>query len=424
MDSRERQATALCFVVDGEPAVGRFVALAARRFGMHVEQFIDAVSMNAALPERSPDLIFLDVALGASDAIDAIRHLAAEKYTGALQLMSGSDAVLLEDVRLIGERHGLRMRPVLAKPFRMDAIKGIFDPECLLSPPADRFAERMELFRDGSAALPKIDLRQALDHGWIEMWYQPKVDLYGPELAGAEGLARIRHPERGILPPAAFIPMASGVDLVALADYALRTALRDSIAFADAGYPVRLAINVPVEALVRLPIASIVRDSFPDRQDRELGIILEVTEDQVIQDIVRVNGIATQLRTHGIGLSLDDFGRGYSSLARLRELPFAELKLDRSLVTGCGLDPESAALCRNVVELAHRFGCLAVAEGVETVDDLATIRRVGCDIAQGYLFARPMPKEMLLARLVANGSGGGFTDMLAGNVGDDFRAIA
>jgi EAL domain-containing protein (putative c-di-GMP-specific phosphodiesterase class I) len=337
--------------------------------------------------------------------------------------MSGRDAMLLEDVKLIGERHGLRMRPAFTKPFRVDAIKRVIDEERLHSsaPPGNASASDKS---DDDVTWPKVSLREALDRGWVELWYQPKVDLHGPDLSGAEGLARIRHPEHGILLPASFIPDASGPDLIDLAEFTLRTALRDAADFADSGHPMRLAINVPVEALVRLPIASIVAESFSRADQRETGIILEVTEDQVIRDIPQAHEIATQLRIHGISLALDDFGSGYSSLARIKDLPFAELKLDRSFVTGCGLDPENAAICKTATDLAHRFGCLAVAEGVETIDDLGAVRRLGCDVAQGFLFARAMPKETLRARLEANGNGGGFTALLAANIGDDFRASA
>jgi EAL domain-containing protein (putative c-di-GMP-specific phosphodiesterase class I) len=421
MDSEHRQPP-LCFVVDDEPAIGRFIGLAARRCGVRVEQFLDFPSMAGALTGSAPKLIFIDVSLGASDAIDAIRFLSAENFAGSVQLMSGCDAALLEDVRRIGELHGLRMHPPLAKPFRVDAVKRIIESD--LDSPIDGAPYGHFWRNDEERQFPQLDLRKALDRGWIEMWYQPKVDLYGPALAGAEGLARLRHPEYGVVPPSAFIPSASGVDLVALADFALRTAVQDSVAFADLGYPTRLAINVPIDALVRLPIAAIVRDALPDGNEQDASIILELTEDQVVHDIASARKMAGRLRSCGIGLSLDDFGKGQASLALLGELPFAEIKLDRSLVTGCGVDPRNAALCRTVVELAHRLGCLAVAEGVETVDDLATVRRVGCDIAQGYLFAHPMPRDMLLARLIANGGGGGFTAMLASNVGDDFRAIA
>jgi len=425
MKIEEASSGALCFVVDDEPAIGRFVALAVGNLGVGVEQFLDLPSMNAALAARPPALIFLDVSLGASDAIDAIRHLALVNYQGIVQLMSGRDAMLLDDIKLIGERHGLRMRPALTKPFRVDAVKRIIDEEDLLSGAVPGNG------RETSAAAglerrewPSVNLREALDQGWIEVWYQPKIDLRGRGLIGAEGLARMRHPQHGLLPPGAFIPKASTDDLVTLAEFTLRVALRDSVAFGDAGFPVRLAVNVPVEALVALPIAAIVRDCLPDERDRRMGIILEVTEDQVIRDISKAHEIATQLRIHGIGLALDDFGSGYSSLSRLKELPFAELKLDRSFVTGCGLDANNAALCATVVELAHRFGCLAVAEGVETANDLATIRDLGCDVAQGYLFAKPMEKESLLAGLRANGPGDAFDASLAAGDGGDMRAIA
>ncbi len=176
---------------------------------------------------------------------------------------------------------------------------------------------------------------------------------------------------------------------MALTEFALRSALRDARRLSlFLGHDVRFAINVPVEALMALPIPAIVRECRP-RGDDWSGIILEVTEDQVIRDIPTVHEIATQLRIYRIALAIDDFGLGYSSLARLKELPFAELKLDQSFVQNCGDDPTNAALCRTVVELAHRFGGMAVAEGIEKASDLAVIRRTGCDIGQGYLFAQP-----------------------------------
>ena len=394
-----------CYIVEDNPAVARFIARALRDFAVTSLQLPGVRPLVEALKVHQPKLVFLDISLGDSDAIDAIRALAAVGFGGAVQLMSGSNTGLLGDVRQVGERHGLTMRPVLAKPFRVDAVKLIVEEESLSGVrPGPSAKPEIEVARQ-IGGVPEISLAEALDRNWVELWYQPKFELTNGRMVGAEGLARVRHPELGLLSPASFIPNASSAELLTLTEFALRSALRDAGDFAFLGHDLRFAINVPVEALMVLPIPAIVREGRP-RNDDWSGIILEVTEDQVIRDIPTVHEIATQLRIYRIALAIDDFGLGYSSLGRLKELPFAELKLDQSFVRNCGSDPTNAALCRTVVELAHRFGSTAVAEGIETQSDLAVIRRTGCDIGQGYLFSHPMPKEFLLTRMMAGDNGG------------------
>jgi EAL domain-containing protein (putative c-di-GMP-specific phosphodiesterase class I) len=406
MGSDTAAAPAECFIVEDNPAVARFISRALSDFGVTAEQFANVPALADGLKRGMPTVIFLDISLGDSDAIDAIRTLSSAGFTGTVQVMSGSNTGLLSDVRQVGERHGLRMRSPLNKPFRIDAVKQVVDEEHLgrtaLTPPSVTVESAPSRVR-GPA--PEIALGEALTKNWVELWYQPKFSLADGRLTGAEGLARVRHPELGLLSPASFIPNATPADLLSLTEHALRTALRDAADFAFVGHDLRFAVNVPVEALMALPIPAIVRECRP-RGDDWSGIILEVTEDQVIRDIPTVHEIATQLRIYRIALAIDDFGLGYSSLARLKELPFAELKLDQSFVQNCGDDPTNAALCRTVVELAHRFGGSAVAEGIETQSDLAVIRRTGCDIGQGYLFSHPMPKEFLMTRLMAGDTGG------------------
>ena len=402
--------SAVCFIIEDDPAIGRFIARALRGFGVESRHFASVDALVEGMGSSPPDLVFLDISLGDTDAVDAIRALAAHEITSPIQLMSGTNSGLLEDVRRVGLRHGLRMRPVLSKPFRVDAIRRVVEEEQLVTgggglPSLDAVPARPR------QEPTRIDLGEALEKGWLELWYQPKLDLRRGAIAGAEGLARVRHPEHGVLFPGSFIPGASEATLVALAEHAIRIAVRDTEEFDAAGQRVRFAINVPVEALLQLPIPAIIRDARAGRGDWS-GLILEVTEDQAIRDIATAHEIATQLRIHRIALAIDDFGRGYSSLARLKELPFAELKLDQSFVRDSGSDPTNAALCQTVVDLAHRFGSLAVAEGIETADDLAAVRRTGCDIGQGYLFAHAMPRAFLLALLKANGDDGGFGSIL------------
>jgi EAL domain-containing protein (putative c-di-GMP-specific phosphodiesterase class I) len=182
---------------------------------------------------------------------------------------------------------------------------------------------------------------------------------------------------------------------MALTEWALVTANRDWANFNDADLVVKQAINIPVCALLKAPIAAILRAERP-RHPRWQGIILEVTEDEVLRDVGLAHEAATQLRIYGATLAIDDFGAGYSSLARLKKLPFAEIKLDRSFVTNCASDPTNKALCQAIIDLAHGFGSLAVAEGIETASDLRALCGMGCDLAQGYLLAKPMPRDELI----------------------------
>ncbi len=235
-----------------------------------------------------------------------------------------------------------------------------------------------------------------LRRDWFELWYQPKIALRTMRMVGAEALVRARHPERGVVPPFFFLPDAGEDEMLALTERAILTALRDWETFNDYGVGMKLAVNVPVSAFIRLPISQMLREARP-RAANWPGLVLEVTEDQIINDLALANDVADALREQNCTLALDDFGAGYSSLARLRQLPFSELKIDRSYVMNCDHDPVNAGLCETIVELGKRFGLGIVAEGIETVHESHKLQGIGCDIGQGYLFARPMPTGELIA---------------------------
>jgi EAL domain-containing protein (putative c-di-GMP-specific phosphodiesterase class I) len=240
-----------------------------------------------------------------------------------------------------------------------------------------------------------VGLADILDRGWLELFYQPKIELKTKRLVGAEGLVRARHPTQGLLNPGVFLPGASESDMLRLTERVIITALQDWQACAAAGIPLKLSVNVPVSALVKLPIAGILRQWRP-RTSTWPGLIMEVTEDEIIHDLKIANEVADALREFNCTLALDDFGAGYSSLARLRQLPFSELKIDRSYVINCHVDRVNAGLCETIVELARRFGLKTVAEGIETPHESHKLQGIGCEIGQGYLFGKPMPKAQLI----------------------------
>lgn len=392
----------LVYVVEDEPGIRNALALTLERAGYAVEAYCDFDGVLGGLKRSRPFLVVLDVSLEKSDAIEVLQALSDCRFEGAVQLLSGNSSGLLEDIRLVGERRKLRMLPVLRKPCRMQAVRAIVDaeararpsPQPAQAPPADPAPVR-------SSRQP-VCLASALDEGRVEIWYQPKIDLLTGALVGAEALSRIRLPDGDVAFPGSFLPEASSSTMSRLTEFVLRRTLLDWTEFALSDSPIRMSVNVSTQLLSAFPLAALLRECVPGREDWP-GLVLEITEEDALRDVERAHEAAIQLMIYGIVLSIDDFGLGYSSLARLRDIPFKELKLDRSFVDGCAADRTRGALCKAIVDLAHSLGAVVVAEGVELADDLAHLRAVGCDVAQGYLLWRPMPKADLLRR-IASGS--------------------
>jgi EAL domain-containing protein (putative c-di-GMP-specific phosphodiesterase class I) len=200
------------------------------------------------------------------------------------------------------------------------------------------------------------------------------------------------------LTPDRFLPAATKPQLERLTEIALLAALRDWSLLDRAGCGLRLAVNVPVSALISLPLATLIRECRPSSGDWP-GLIMEITESEAAEDPALVAEVALQLRLSGAHLAIDDFGSGFSSFARLKQLPFSELKVDLRFVQGCASDRMNAAICRSAILLARTAGATAVAEGVETEADAEALAAMGCDTAQGYLFGRPAGVGALIERV-------------------------
>jgi EAL domain-containing protein (putative c-di-GMP-specific phosphodiesterase class I)/ActR/RegA family two-component response regulator len=362
------------FVVDDEAQVRSFVAEALISAGYAAHQLSTSIELDAAMIQWPPSVIVLDLSLGNSDAVEILRNLSASRFRGDVLLITGRDEATLKEVQAIGERRRLSMLQPLMKPFRLEALR-----ERL------RGAHHREMLPSGG-----VNLEAALKNKWLELWYQPKIDLRSMMVCGAEALVRLRHPVHGVVPPDQFLPRPRDPLYHPLTDYVVRRSLADWLTFADHRMTNRLAINVPASVLQRPGFVANLRDHLP-KHPKFPGLIVEITEDEAISDPELAREIAVQLKLYDIYVSIDDFGAGYSSLERLSELPFAEIKLDRSYVQGCSSDKRRREMCQVVKDLAKRFGIVAVAEGVEEKDDLAVLLEIGYDVAQGFLFAKPMP---------------------------------
>jgi EAL domain-containing protein (putative c-di-GMP-specific phosphodiesterase class I) len=297
--------------------------------------------------------------------------------------MSNRGSAVLEHVKSIGDQHRLAMLPVLKKPFETSVVLKILQDL---------------KFGQPAAMAARIDLDEALRNGWIEFWYQPKIDLRKKQLVGAEAFARARHPQYGVLLPSAFMTGASEASLVTLSEQVLAHALQASLNFSKVGVSLRMAVNIPVPALVKIAVADIVQTYRP-QFDKWPGLMIDVTEEQIVTDLALATDFTKRLQHLNVQLAIDDFGRGYSSLVRLKSLPFAELKLDRAFVSDCGTDKVNAPLCKTVIDLAHNFGSIAVAIGIEKASDALALVSMGCDYGQGFLLGQPMPAERFISLL-------------------------
>ena len=330
-------------------------------------------------------LLICDLEMWGMDGIECIRHLSERRFQGAILLLSGSDNRMLDTVGNLVREHKLRFLGALAKPIDEAALLGALM----------KLADAVPIGRGAHGQLQMLspeEIRAGLEAGCVEPFFQPKVALAGRRVLGAECLLRWRHPERGLVPPLAVIPVAEAhglIDELTLAVFAKTMEhLRE---WTRQGHALKVSVNVSMDNLKRfdLPdvLAGIARQAGVDARQ----VVLEITESRLMSNLATSLEIITRLRLMGFGLSIDDFGTGYSSMEKLKQMPFTELKVDRAFVFGAAGDSVARAIFESSVRLGHVLGMRVVAEGAETQEDWDLAAAVGCDELQGYVVAKPMP---------------------------------
>jgi diguanylate cyclase (GGDEF)-like protein len=246
-------------------------------------------------------------------------------------------------------------------------------------------------------------LRRAVQDREITVYYQPQADFQTGNIDSVEALVRWEHPERGLLSPGEFLPVAEQTGLIRpLTTYVLELALEQWRRWYDQGLELTVAVNITGRDLFDQRFAYEVKDLLTRWKVRPSCLELEITENTVLVDPVRAHSILRSLSEFGVRLAIDDFGTGNSSLAQLKRLPVQVLKIDKSFVLQMLVDDDDAAIVRSTIDLAHNLGLKVVAEGIESAAMWFQLRQLGCDIAQGYYLSGPLPADRLttlLARL-------------------------
>lgn len=377
-------------VIDDDTFICRLLGRQLNMLGFpDVEQYEHASHAVHRLESRPDEveLIFCDLQMPDMDGIEFIRQLAHLGYRGVLVLVSGEDERILQSAERLARAHRLRVAGTLFKPVASDQLHRLL--QGLPGTSQDRSTT--------SASYSAMALAEAMANGQLINHYQPKVDLQSGALVGVETLVRWQHPQDGLVYPDQFIPLAEDHGLIDdLIQVVLQQTLQDARTWLQAGHPLQLAVNVSMDNLVRLDFPEFVAEAARAAGVAPSLLILEVTESHLMSNPQAALDILTRLRLKRIGLSIDDFGTGHSSLAQLRDIPFTELKIDRSFVHGAWRNSALRTILSASLDMARRLGMHTVAEGVEDKDDWDYLRNAGCDVAQGWFIAKAMPADRLL----------------------------
>ncbi len=363
-------------VVDDEEDICETIAEIAAARGFETATLSDPSLVAAKLDTFKPDVIMLDLMMPGTDGVELLRVLVDRVKDAKICLMSGSDARVLNSARRLGSAHGLDVVAAFEKPIDV----------ALLRETLDQFSA------GGHKDVVSADVAQALALGQLILYYQPVIEVATRRVKGAEALIRWAHPTRGILPPIDFLDEIAKEGLMQpMTEHVITTAAAQVARWHHAGEDLTVSVNVTASSLLELSLPDHIVEVCAQHQVPPEKLILEVTETEAMRDVTRTMDVLLRMRIRNIGVSIDDFGTGHSSLRELQRMPFSEMKIDKSFVLDMANNRDCTVIVNSIIDLGHNLGLKVVAEGVEDVRIWRMLAERNCDFAQGFYMAKPMP---------------------------------
>lgn len=403
MQTRKRMTLAddLCVLVAEDHAFQRRMIVRMLR-SLGIREVLEAADGKQALAliqgGARVDLVVCDLDMPEMDGMEFIRHLGEANSPVAVIISSAKEQSLLASVEKMALAYNVRLLGVIEKPVTLNLLNDLI--------------ARYEPFKPQltSAAIPDFSLEQTLlgvQQKQFEPFFQPKVELATGRILGAEALARWRHPEQGLVDPCAFIPaLEQSGNINELTLLMLEKAAGACRNWRECGLEMTVSVNLSLVSLIDTSLADRITQAVCSAGLDPRHMILEITETAAMTEVAPALENLSRLRMRGFGLSVDDYGAGFSSLRQLTRVPFTELKIDQGFVTGCAVDPSSRAIVELSVEMARRLNIKSVAEGVTTQANWDMLKDANCDMAQGYFIARPMDESLFLQFCTAESTRG------------------
>jgi len=368
-----------------EALVSMLAGLGAR----HIAEAVDGRTALEAMRAQTIDTVISDLDMPGMDGMEFIRHIGEAGMPVSMILASAHGRALIASVGTMTEAYGITLLGAIEKPVTPQKLAALIALHQLPVTPPPKAA---------SVFFSEADISEALDARLFEPLFQPKADIATGSPAGAEALARWYHPEQGIVGPYAFIPALEANrridELTWIMVEKAAAACRD---WRAGGLDMTVSVNLSLRSLIEVGVADRVTALVRAQDLEPKHMTLEVTETTAMTDMARVLENLARLRIKGFGLSIDDYGTGYSSLQQLSRIPFTELKIDQSFVMNASAKEACRAILESSLDIAQKLGLKAVAEGVETRADWDLLKGLGCDVAQGYFIARPMEAAKIAA---------------------------